>query len=303
MNAPADEAPDTGDHSGVRPRYRTDPWLRTGPWVLGRRDAATGLHTARHARTGELARAWLLRPNASADAAAAFAAREAALQAQGHRALPTLQGSGRIPDGTRWMLLEAFPGVSLARRLRRGPLVAEEAVALGRSLASALEALHGAGFVHGSLCPEHVLLAPDASQGLRIQLTGFGHIARLDAGGDHVARTPPLPAPAAAGGLASGFVPPERVVQRPMGRASDLWSAGAVLFYALTGRAPFTGGSIAHLTAQLVREPAPSVALYRADAPLHLVRAIAQLLRTCPEHRFRGAEDLGRALAEAASGR
>mgnify|MGYP001794162023 CR=1 FL=1 len=298
MNALADEAPEAGDRSGVRPRVRPDLGLRLGRWVLGSGDVATGVHTARHRMSGELARAWILRPDAREDEVAAFDARLAALCAARHPALPSPLGRGRTPDGTRWLLLGAFPGVSLVQRLARGPLAPRDAEALARGLAAALEALHDAGFVHGSLCPAHVLVADDATEGLRVQLTGFGRCARLDPGGAHVGRVAPLPAPTEPGGLASGFVPPERVAQRPFGRAAELWRVGALLFYALTGRPPFTAGSLAHLVGQVVREPAPRVAFYRADAPLALVRAVAQLLRTCPEHRFARAGDLRRALGD-----
>ncbi|WP_437497321.1 protein kinase domain-containing protein [Sorangium sp. So ce1099] len=77
---------------------------------------------------------------------------------------PALLGCGRAADLRPFLALERLPGSSLASRLAElpgaGAMPLDEAAALARAIAAALDAVHDAGLVHRDLKPENVWLRP-----------------------------------------------------------------------------------------------------------------------------------------------
>src|SRR4051812_40094205 len=61
-------------------------------------------------------------------------------------------------DGTRALVMELVDGEDLAQRIARGPIPADEAIAIARQIAEALEAAHERGIVHRDLKPANVKL-------------------------------------------------------------------------------------------------------------------------------------------------
>jgi serine/threonine-protein kinase len=78
----------------------------------------------------------------------------------------------------------------------------------------------------------------------------------------------------------------------------DLYSLGAVAFFALTGRPPFQGKAIGQLLAAHRYEPPPPVTDLRPDVPADLAAVIARCLAKEPTARFQSAADLDRAFGE-----
>ena len=138
-----------------------------------------------------------------------------------HPHVVNLYGSGLLPNGEPYLLMDYLSNGSLAQQLETaGPLPAAEACRMGADIASALAASHQLGIVHGDLKPGNVLLGADR----QAVLTDFG-IAQL------VDRT------ATQGHyLTPSFSSPEQRWQGQTLPASDVWSLGATLFVLITGR-------------------------------------------------------------------
>ena len=66
--------------------------------------------------------------------------------------------------------MELAEGEELGERLKRGPIPVDEAIALGRQIAEALEAAHEKGIVHRDLKPANVKLTPDG----KVKVLDFG---------------------------------------------------------------------------------------------------------------------------------
>jgi hypothetical protein len=140
-----------------------------------------------------------------------------------------------------WLATAYVPGPSLAQAVRdHGPLPAGSVLALAAGLAESLAAIHAAGVVHRDLKPSNVLLAQD---GPRV----------IDFGISRAAETTSLTGTGLLVG-SPGFMSPEQAAGGAVGPASDMFSLGAVLAFAATGKAPFGSGSMPALVYRVVHD-------------------------------------------------
>src|SRR6266536_470413 len=146
-------------------------------------------------------------------------------------------------QGRVFIVMELIKAPALAEiAAREGPLPPERVARIGLQIASALDAAHRAGIVHGDVKPANVMVAEDGSA----WLADFG-IARVQ--GDPkltssgiIVGSPAYTAPEQASGGASG---PE----------VDLWGLGATMYYAVEGHAPFGRGGSFATAARVASEP------------------------------------------------
>ena len=73
-------------------------------------------------------------------------------------------------DGVRGLVLELVEGPTLAERLASGPLPIQEALAVARQIAEALEAAHEKGIIHRDLKPANIKITPDGT----VKVLDFG---------------------------------------------------------------------------------------------------------------------------------
>ncbi|MDX2542528.1 serine/threonine-protein kinase [Streptomyces sp. WI04-05B] len=141
-----------------------------------------------------------------------------------------------------WVATAYAAGPSLTAAITNdGPLPLDSVRALGAGLAEALTAVHALNLVHRDVKPSNVLLTLDGPL-----LIDFG-IARATDG------TASLTSTGVSVG-SPGYMSPEQILGRPVTGAADVFSLGAVLAYAATGRSPFPGDSSAALLYKVVHE-------------------------------------------------
>ena len=73
-------------------------------------------------------------------------------------------------DGVKALVLELVEGPTLAERISRGPIPVDEAVAIAKQIAEALEAGHEAGVIHRDLKPSNVKVKEDG----RVKVLDYG---------------------------------------------------------------------------------------------------------------------------------
>ncbi|PTH88303.1 serine/threonine protein kinase [Streptomyces sp. A244] len=165
---------------------------------------------------------------------------EAARRVGGAWTAPVLDANpgARVP----WVATAYAAGPSLSAAVADGgPLPAPTVRALGAGLAEALAAVHELGLVHRDVKPSNVLLTLDGPL-----LIDFG-IARATDG------TASLTSTGVSIG-SPGYMSPEQILGKAVTGAADVFSLGAVLAYAATGRPPFPGDSSAALLYKVVHE-------------------------------------------------
>ncbi|MFJ5259743.1 protein kinase [Streptomyces sp. NPDC088387] len=168
-------------------------------------------------------------------------------------------------DASRpWMATLYIPGETLGSHVRRhGPLALPELRELAAGLAEALRDIHRAGVVHRDLKPANVMLADDGPR-----VIDFGISRAAESAADaltqtgRVLGTPPFMSP-------EQFSAPLEV-----GPASDVFSLGAVVTFAATGRGPFDSPS-PYETAVRVVQGTPDL-LGVPQELLHFIRECLQ---------------------------
>lgn len=149
------------------------------------------------------------------------------------------------------LVLELVEGVTLARHLSSGAMPHEEAIAIARQIAEALEAAHQIGIVHRDLKPANVMIRPDGT----VKVLDFGVAKAFDAPDAATGGSAPTAVDATSAGMIVGTAPymsPEQARGEPVDARSDIWTFGVVLFEMLSGAPLFARPTIAETTAAVL---------------------------------------------------
>ncbi len=192
-------------------------------------------------------------------------------------------------DGLLYYVLPFVRGESLRDRLKREKqLGIDEALAITRQVASALDYAHRQGVVHRDIKPENILIQEGEAM-----LADFGlALAVKEAGGNRLTET----------GLSLGtpqYMSPEQATGSDQvdGR-SDVFSLGAVLYEMLAGEPPVTGPTVQAMIGKLLTERPTPVRTLRDTVPAGVGDAVAKALAKSPADRFASAGDFSAALAQ-----
>lgn len=218
----------------------------------------------------------LVRPDA--DPTAARREVEHLAQAGGHDFIVTLHEQG-TSAGVQYLVYEYMSGGTLRDYLasRRGdPLPVEEAMKFGRQLSRALSHVHERGIIHRDIAPANIWL----DERHEAHLGDFDSAVKRD--GKEAG--PPL-SPTAKAYMSPEFAAGERADER-----SDLYSLGAVLYEAVTGRPP-------ERTSRGVMPPRR----LRPEMPADFNATICKLLSESPSDRPASAAELLKALKATAA--
>src|SRR6202049_3677276 len=181
-------------------------------------------------------------------------------------------------NGTSYLVMELVAGETLADRVKReGALPIEEALAICKQIAEALEAAHEKGIIHRDLKPANVKVTPEG----KVKVLDFG-LAKAFAGdtaNDDPSNSPTLSMAATMHGVILGtaaYMSPEQARGKAVDKRTDIWAFGAVLYELLAGKAAFQGEDVGDILAEVVKAEPDWTRLPEATPP-----AIRTLLRRC----------------------
>ncbi len=194
-------------------------------------------------------------------------------------------------DGALYLVMEYVEGIDLARLVReQGPLPIARACEYIRQAALGLQHAYERGLVHRDLKPRNLLLS---EPGL-IKVLDFG-LARLGEPGSS-AQSSTMTHSGVVMGTPDYMAPEQGRHSHTVDIRADLYSLGCTLYFLLTGRVPFPGGS---LTEKLFRhqhqQPEPLRSL-RPDTPPAVTALVSRLMAKWPADRFQTPAELIHAL-------
>jgi serine/threonine protein kinase len=186
------------------------------------------------------------------------------------------------------LVMEYVEGVTLDRlAAKSGPLPVADVRRWVRQVAEGLRYAHGCGMVHRDLKPANLILAADGA----VKILDFG-LARFASEQAGRAGTPS----GAVVGTPEYIAPEQARDPRSADARADIYSLGCTWYYLLTGRPPFSGGTVLQQLLAHQEQAPPPLADFRPDVPRETQAVLLRLLAKDPADRFQSADELLRAL-------
>jgi serine/threonine protein kinase len=157
-------------------------------------------------------------------------------------------------DGTLYLAMELVEGETLEAKLKRGALPIDEAIRLGLQIAEALEAAHGRGVVHRDLKPANVMVTRDGV--VKVLDFGLAKAFSVDPHRTIAGYSPALSLAMTQQGLVigtAGYMSPEQASGQATDQRTDIWAFGVLLYEMLTGTPMFSGESVPHILAAVLK--------------------------------------------------
>ncbi|QDU57283.1 serine/threonine-protein kinase [Aeoliella mucimassa] len=196
--------------------------------------------------------------------------------------------------GLRYIIFEYIEGINVRDLVAQsGPLSISDTVSYSLQIADALTHAWQRSVVHRDIKPSNILITADG----QAKLVDMG-LARMH----EVGATAPANADEdlTATGMTIGtfdYIAPEQARSpRDADTRSDIYSLGCTMYYMLTGRPPFPGGTPLQKLLSHQGDPPPMLAELRPDVPAPLAAVVGRMLAKRPEQRYQTPADLTTAL-------
>ena len=208
-------------------------------------------------------------------------------------------------EGAPALVLELVEGPTLADHLASrtassgSGLPFEEAIAVARQIADAMEAAHEKGIVHRDLKPGNIKLTTDRA----VKVLDFG-LASASSGSDP--RADGIESARRDGGLTrtgivmgtTAYMSPEQTKGERVDKRTDIWAFGCVLYEMLTGRQPFARATAAETGAAVLHDE-PDWRILPPETPAAIRMVLERCLRKSTKERLRDIGDVQLALTGA----
>ncbi|MCC6442893.1 MAG: Stk1 family PASTA domain-containing Ser/Thr kinase [Armatimonadetes bacterium] len=177
-------------------------------------------------------------------------------------------------EGMYYTVVEYVRGTDLKERIRRtAPMAIPAAVDIMIAACEALDHAHKSGVVHGDIRPQNILVSPEGET----KVADFG-IIRC------VAAVPSLQTEAFLKSVY--YVAPEIAEGKNAQAASDLYSAGVVMYEMLTGVLPFQGDTAIAIALKHIQDPPSTPRLINPAVPKSVEGIVLKALTKKIEQRY-----------------
>jgi hypothetical protein len=204
---------------------------------------------------------------------------------------------GHTEDGTFYYVMEYLPGMSLQDLVKPDcPLPAGRVIHLFRQVCGALAEAHALGLVHRDLKPANVFVAFRGGEADVAKILDFGLVKptqdedAVQLTGDHRVSGTPL-----------YMAPEQATADRSLDARADIYALGAMMYFALTGRPPFSAPTAFEVMMAHARDPVVPPSQLRDDIPADLEQVVLRCLAKKAQERFQDVRALAKALSACAA--
>ncbi|WP_225723590.1 MULTISPECIES: Stk1 family PASTA domain-containing Ser/Thr kinase [Corynebacterium] len=187
-----------------------------------------------------------------------------------------------------FLVMELVQGGSLRELLReRGPMPPHAVVAVMKPVLTALAVAHSTGMIHRDLKPDNVLIGEDHD----VKLADFGLVRAIGTSTD------------TSHGQVIGtaaYLSPEQVQGKHLTQASDVYSAGVLMFELMTGTTPFNGTNPIDTATARLHNDVPLPSTLAEGIPQEFDDIVATACHQDPEQRYVDGQEFLEDLLEVA---
>jgi tetratricopeptide (TPR) repeat protein/tRNA A-37 threonylcarbamoyl transferase component Bud32 len=189
--------------------------------------------------------------------------------------------------GAPWIAMRYIEGEALDERLQREGASPDlpSVLRFFERAARALHVAHEAGLVHRDIKPGNLMAGPDGAP--VILDFGLARDLTADQALTQTGQTAGTPA----------YMSPEQLQRHPLDQRTDIWSLGATLYEAVTGRRPFDATTLPALFDSILFTDPPDPRQLRPSLPPELSAVLATALEKDPARRYQSAQELADDLA------
>src|SRR5579864_4385609 len=212
-----------------------------------------------------------------------------AVAALNHPNICTLYDVG--PDH---LVMELVEGQTLGERMKQGAIPLDEALAIAKQIAAALEAAHQKGITHRDLKPGNIILNLEGA----VKMLDFA-LAKMGSLPTAKTKESPTFTMATRAGVILGtaaYMAPEQARGKGVDGRADIWAFGVVLYEMATGQKLFKGDDVSEILAAVIKEE-PRL----ERAPSRLRRLLRSCLEKDPKQRLQAIGDWRLLLEESAA--
>ena len=218
---------------------------------------------------------------------------------------------GHTADGTLYYVMEYLPGLTLQELVTKsGPLRPARIIYLLQQICSALHEAHGLGLIHRDVKPANIFVSERGGQYDVAKLLDFGLVKPIRSmagqrGDDLNTGVTELTVDGGFAGSPLYMSPEQAIGEATPDPRSDIYSLGAVAYFMMTGKPPFSAQHAMRVILQhLNDEPMPpSQAVNRPlnwQIPADLEAVVLKCMQKDPEDRYATICELDSALAACA---
>lgn len=196
-----------------------------------------------------------------------------------HPNICTIHEIEQTDDGQLFIVMPAYEGIPLNKKIEQGPLPINEAIDIAAQIAEGLQASHEKGIVHRDVKSSNIFITEKG----RVKIMDFGLARSVDM--TQVTKT----------GMTVGTVPymsPEQARGDKIDHRTDIWSLGVILYEMLTGRRPFNGNYAEAVVYQILNEEPEPVTGLRSNVPMELERIVMKAMRKENGSRYQHVDEL-----------
>jgi serine/threonine protein kinase len=197
-----------------------------------------------------------------------------------------------VSQGVYYIALEYIPGKTLFRLVgEEGPLTTPRAARLFAEVAAGLDHAHNQGLIHRDLKPSNIIITP------------HDHAKVLDLGLALVEGEAPTDREVQGGrGYVVGtmdYIAPEQTEDPAnVDPRSDIYSLGCTLYFSLTGRSPFAGGTAQEKIQRHRHEEPPPIPQFNTTVPPAFIGLLRKMMAKNPQQRIATAAEVRKRLLE-----